>query len=261
MDDPSLKVYHTLQSGSLGGAEGGVKLEKELVLGFELDHKRKAEDEMKKRAIRTAGSYDEFRNLVAVATQKPVTQSDYGSKAVTSVNRALPGESVRAVGSLGLGLELPGGGAEASSLASSSATGMGGSIPTPEGFGLPPGSPGEFDRVWRRLGPGRRGAFLQWLGPQRLGHPFRRDIDGSMLGALVGVIGGGDLEVWEGLSGKDAVLQRLDLMRGILETTPPSSLGLAVDLLSKEEGMVAKTLHQASVTHGHHSALFERLLS
>ena len=52
------------------------KLERELSESFSIEHKRKSEDEMKKRAILTARSYDEFRNLVSVATLKPIASKD-----------------------------------------------------------------------------------------------------------------------------------------------------------------------------------------
>jgi len=243
--DATLDSMKQLLSGSLGGASGGSRLERELVLGFELEHKRKAEDTMKKRAIHTAGSYDEFKNLVAAATQKPLSQSDYGTKAVTSVNKMLSGEAVRGSakeGQLGLGLQLPGceGAAQSETMRASSV-----SISS-DRFGLPPASPGEFERTWRRLSAEKRTAYLSWLGPTRLGYPFRRDIEGTILGAIILELGGGDIEVWEGSRGREAVVYRLDLLRGILEATPPSSLGLAVDTLSREEREAANALKKAS---------------
>ncbi|OQR94425.1 hypothetical protein THRCLA_22237, partial [Thraustotheca clavata] len=51
-------------------------LQKELVNALEEDRKYKATDEMKKRAIHTAGSYDEFRNFVLCADLNPVTSKE-----------------------------------------------------------------------------------------------------------------------------------------------------------------------------------------
>ena len=48
-------------------------LERELQTALEFDVKYKQTDGMKKRAIRVAQSYDDFKNMVACAHQKPVT--------------------------------------------------------------------------------------------------------------------------------------------------------------------------------------------
>jgi hypothetical protein len=45
-------------------------LEKELQSALEFDIKYKQTDSMKKRAVKVAGSYDEFRNMVACAHLK-----------------------------------------------------------------------------------------------------------------------------------------------------------------------------------------------
>jgi hypothetical protein len=125
------------------------------------------------------------------------------------------------------------------------------------GFGLPPNTPGEFERTWRRVEAARRPAYLAWLQPQRLGHAFRIDIDGSMLGAIVSVLGsssssssgssGGELcEEWGGLRGEEAVVARVELAAALLLAAPPSALGLAVDTLSKEEKAAAARLEAAA---------------
>jgi putative flavoprotein involved in K+ transport len=59
---PTLEALH---NGSLGGMAAGARLDAEIAAGFALDAKRQAEDAMKKRAIHTAATYDDFRNLVA----------------------------------------------------------------------------------------------------------------------------------------------------------------------------------------------------
>jgi hypothetical protein len=51
-------------------------LNKELAMALEEDRKYKLTDSMKKRAIRTAANYDEFKNLVACADLTPVSQKD-----------------------------------------------------------------------------------------------------------------------------------------------------------------------------------------
>ena len=45
-------------------------LEKELQAALEFDIKYKETDSMKKRAVKIAGSYDEFKNMVACAHLK-----------------------------------------------------------------------------------------------------------------------------------------------------------------------------------------------
>ena len=260
-----------LLSGALGGAKSEASLQRELVLGFELEHKRKAEDDMKKRAIRTAGSYDEFKNLVAAATQKPIEARDYGGRALTSMNKGLgPGEAAAAAGgggggsggranSLGLAFPepLPAEAAAAAAAAAAAGAGAGAGAPAPAlrpaagaGFGLPPNTPGEFERTWRRVEAARRPAYLAWLQPQRLGHAFRIDIDGSMLGAIVSVLGAGVAgalsEEWAGQGGEEAVRARLQLAAGLLLAAPPSALGLAVDTLSREEKAAAARLADAA---------------
>jgi hypothetical protein len=275
----STQKMQELLAGTLGGATSEKALERELVLGFELEHRRKAEDEMKKRAIHTAGTYDEFKNLVAAATQKPLEAKDYGGKAVMSMNKALGG-GVAAVGaglgggalglggaSLGLGLSFPsgeglgascggasGGSSHAGGVAASPAVGA---IPTPAGFGLPPNSPGEFERTWRRLEAARRPSYLAWLGPSRLGHAFRKDIEGGMLGAIVSALGavqpgGAQLcDEWGGQSGPEAVNLRLDIAAALLQSAPPSALGLAVDTLSSQEKAAAALLLRTAVEQQH----------
>ena len=264
----SAPTMQDLLSGSMGGAKSEASLQRELVVGFELEHRRKAEDEMKKRAIRTAGSYDEFKNLVAAATQKPIEAKDYGSKAVTSMNKALGGAEVAAGGggrANGLGLHFPAqagagaaaAGAAAAAAATPSASAAAPSAPPSGGFGAAPNTPGEFDRAWRRLEAPRRPAFLAWLQPTRLAHAFRMDIDGSQLGAIVGVLGAAEAaagggqahplcEEWAGLTGQAALLLRLELAAALLRTAPPSSLGLAVDTLSAEEQAAAQRLVAAA---------------
>ncbi|KAG9407896.1 hypothetical protein AC1031_021132 [Aphanomyces cochlioides] len=51
-------------------------IQKELAIALEEDRKYKKTDEMKKRAIHTAASYDEFRNFVLCADLKPVSSKD-----------------------------------------------------------------------------------------------------------------------------------------------------------------------------------------
>lgn len=269
-----------LLSGALGGARSEASLQRELVLGFELEHKRKAEDDMKKRAIRTAGSYDEFKNLVAAATQKPIEAKDYGGKALTSMNKCLGGgEAGGAAAALGgagggsrpsgLGLDFPSSAAEAAAAApAAQRVPAPGALAAPAGFGLPPNTPGEFERAWRRMGAAQRPAYLAWLGPPRLSHAFRFDIDGSMLGSIVATLGAPQgaqgpalCQEWAGQGGEGAVRLRLDLAAGLLLGVSPSALGLAVDTLCAEERAAAGRLEAAARALGHQVQALQLLIT
>ena len=54
-------------------------LERELLGALEFDKKYKLQDNMKKRAVKQAPSYDDFRNMVACAHLKKVTRQDIES--------------------------------------------------------------------------------------------------------------------------------------------------------------------------------------
>jgi hypothetical protein len=229
----TLPTMQKLLAGGFGGASNVAYLEKELSLGFELDERRRVEDEMKKRAIHTAPSYEQFRLLVAASSQKPITATDYAKRAVSSSGSLVRGDPSRA---LGLGLSLGGGGAAdgggfPSKLLAAAAPGAPTS-PTST-FGAPPSSPAEFDRTWRRLPTERRLAFCMWLGPQRLGHAFRADIDATTLGPLLLLFASAPCE--EGALGSTLAL-------GAVSSAPAASLGLAVDLLSPAERAAADKL-------------------
>jgi hypothetical protein len=231
-EEKTLPAMQKLLSGAYGGAVSASALEKELSLGFELDNRRRVEDEMKKRAIHTAPSYDQFRLLVAASSQKPVTAADYAKRAAAAAGAAVGGDPSRAVGlglSLGGDAAAGGGGCDAAApsrlLSAGAAGGAASTSPAPS-FGAPPASPAEFERTWRRLPAERRLAFLIWLGPQRLGHAFRMDIDATALGPLLLVFGSDACE--EGALGSNLAL-------GLVSSAPAASLGLAVDLLAPPE--------------------------
>lgn len=136
-------------------------LEKSLSEAFVTDAKRKAEDEMKKRAIVTAKSYDEFRHLVAAAQQKPLDPRDIARKAEVSANRALGGSNTRREAALGfdLGLSVASISSSTASTAAGTAAataagngqGTGSAFGHTLGAGSLPSTAAEFDRAWRRL--------------------------------------------------------------------------------------------------------------
>jgi hypothetical protein len=174
------------------------KLEKELSSAFVTDAKRKAEDTMKKKAILTARSYDEFRHLVAAATQKPLEKGDLGKRAELSANRAFGASGAStsassaaqyiAAQNFGFGFPAGGVGGGPGSAAAASATAAaalrGGQATT-----VLPSSGGDVDRAWRRLPPKpasvRYGYLAATVGPERLAACFKADIDGTLLGNLL----------------------------------------------------------------------------
>ena len=69
-------------------------LEKELVESLKFDITYKQQDNMKKRAVKQAPSYDDFKNMVACAHLKKVTKQDIEElgKSKKCVVRAKPNE-------------------------------------------------------------------------------------------------------------------------------------------------------------------------
>ena len=54
-------------------------LERELAASVEADARYHREDDMKKRAITVAPTYDDFRNMVACAHLKPLSRAEVAS--------------------------------------------------------------------------------------------------------------------------------------------------------------------------------------
>jgi hypothetical protein len=140
-------------------------LERELASAVDREQHRRDVDEMKKRAIHTARSYDEFKNLVACAGMKPLSRQDIGSKAVVPANRmasrlgepqADPFFGTLGLGSLGLGAGVAGDVHTVDAAAGSTRGGGGGGGGVAASGVLPPAprTAAEFDAAWRRLGAG-----------------------------------------------------------------------------------------------------------
>jgi len=192
------------------------KLGAELTTAFEVDRRRKAEDEMKKRSILTCKNYDEFKAKVSVATLTPLTSREMDMRCEVAANKAMragaggaPGAPAGSAASLrgdalGFGL-LPtfgaaGGAQEAASTAAAAAAatamaGAGAGVGTGAGAAArpQPRTASEFEKMWRRLaggpaGAGARYAFLGAVGAERAGECFRADIDGNLLGAVLGAL-------------------------------------------------------------------------
>lgn len=164
-------------------------LEKELTTAFVKDATRKAEDSMKKRAILTARSYDEFRHLVAAATQKPIDKQDITKKAEVSANKSYLGTTSthiqRRNDSIGFGITLP---SASSSLSSSpSSTSKLSQVPTSIS------TRSDIEKAWRRLPKHTmdRYKYLLSLGPTTLENVFKYEIDGTMLGDFLQILSNG----------------------------------------------------------------------
>ena len=264
----TLSALEKLHNGSFGGALGGEKLSRELAAGFALDAKRAAEDAMKKRAIHTASSYDEFKNLVACASQKPLSAADFAARAETEANRfftgtAHPCDLALAAPPGGSGAEEGGGGAgDAAVSASVRAAGLArsGGAADAAAWGAPPRSCLELDRSLRRhAAADARSAFLAWLGPGRLGACFKRDVDAPVLGAVISALAGRLRAAAANGAMEDVGATAVELAVGLVSGASPSALGLAVDCLDKAEKAAVGELGRAAL--GDDRALLERALA
>lgn len=115
-------------------------LERELATAIDDEERRVRVDEMKKRAIGTARSYDEFRNLVLCANQKPVTPAEMSS--LTAMKRSVQFNAASRAAAA----------AEDVSDAASAATGAVRAEETPATFA-------DFEKVWRRHCPDHKSQF------------------------------------------------------------------------------------------------------
>ena len=234
---PSLEGLH---NGSLGGASGGARLERELAAGFALDAKRKAEDAMKKRAIHTAASYDEFRNLVAASSQTPMESGDFSRRVELSANRMLGGGARGLAEPCDLGIATPF--PVETSAAATLGKGAIESVPASskeKNWGAPPGSCLELDRFLRRYKGDMRYEYLLWLGPARLGACFRRDVDAPVFGEAISCIAH---EISKGERAGVVSDAAIALAVGIVSAAPPAALSRAYDMLDENERQSAAVI-------------------
>jgi len=154
------------------------KLEDELAGAVAREKERKDVDDMKKRAITSAKTYDDFKNMVACASLKPLSRGDFSSKAAVSSNKAVhaavPG---RDFGDTGVS-DATAAALAAAARAKAARAGAG---------STPVRNAGEFDREWRRLpkDAGSRFKFLRDLGPDKIAHVFRSEIDSLLLSDII----------------------------------------------------------------------------
>lgn len=189
-------------------------------------------DEMKKKAIKTAGTYDEFKNLVACASQKPV---DRGSLLSFTDAKSVRNTAARSSGAAG-----------ASVTASLVGTVDGASQPIPRNVH-------EFCRDSARAGDAARFAFVSRVPVKRIRRIFAGELDSAILADLLvcfnGVLASGG--VAEGYPGTPAdarnviidvllvlaSVDRFDLTIGLLTKADLVVLGQVLDgLSSADEG-------------------------
>lgn len=150
-------------------------LERELASAVENEATRRAVDEMKKKAIKSAGSYDDFKNLVACAQQKPVDSGSlltFGAAKCTRNRTAAIGVAGSSVGS-GSSAHEP------APLAAVSAALSASPVPLPANVH-------EFTRDWARAcaTPAAKYAYVAAVPPKRLRRIFGGELDSAILSAV-----------------------------------------------------------------------------
>ena len=136
-------------------------LENELSAAVEKERSRVAVDEMKKRAIGTAKSYEEFKNLVACADLKPLAPQDISSKSAVSANHGLSALTAAHSKAAGGGRASAFGLGPAPQTAASPAAAAALSAAAPSTAAASVRNDAEFDRAWRRLPKGNSAARFE----------------------------------------------------------------------------------------------------
>ncbi|KAG6618692.1 coiled-coil domain-containing protein 103 [Phytophthora cinnamomi] len=150
------------------GAFDTAALQQELAQALEDDRLYKLTDSMKKRAIHTAASYDEFKNLVACADLKPISQKELRdfSRAERQTNisykkksRKKPANERRFQ-------------------------------PTAPALDVPPATSVDFCRNWKRYlrTTDAKFRYLQITTPERIADMFKPDIDSDLMAEIVEVL-------------------------------------------------------------------------
>lgn len=171
---------------------------------------------MKKKAIKTAASYDEFKNLVACAQQKPVERGSLLSFSDPKVTKN------RVAGS---------GGVTGSSHPSAA------SLPTPAASSSGPKNILEFTRDWRRCKTAsQRFVYLGSLPPKAVRRVFSSEFDSLVFGEIVScfqecLCGEGAIDGWE-QTVEAACATAFDVL-AVFPSAP--GFGLGLDLLTSED--------------------------
>ncbi|CAM9760254.1 unnamed protein product [Choristocarpus tenellus] len=157
------------------------------------DVHRKSTDEMKKRAIHTAASYDEFRHMVSCANLTPVTSKEMATlsdkkqgwkscSGVTVAPRKRSGNKKRQsrTSPEGSGLGTPSNSSLRSGDTLSHSIGSTRKLPS---------TPSEFERDWRRCqNVEDRQAYLKLVGVAKLRRLFKAQMSPDTLSEMLSVI-------------------------------------------------------------------------
>ncbi|TYZ67176.1 hypothetical protein PybrP1_001670 [[Pythium] brassicae (nom. inval.)] len=147
-------------------------LQQELAQALEDDRLYKLTDNMKKRAIHTAANYDDFKNLVACADLKPISQKELRdfSRNERQTNLTYKLKPRREFGR-GLAFEAP-----------------------PADLHAAPATSVAFCRNWRRYlkTSSEKLRYLKLTTAPTLGEIFKSDLDADLFAEIVGVL----VETW-----------------------------------------------------------------
>ncbi|CAM9451254.1 unnamed protein product [Phaeothamnion confervicola] len=167
------------------GNLNAAKLQRELTAAIGEDDRRRRVDDMKKRAIHTAGTYDEFRHMVSCATLSTVTRRELESLADAKKGWSRRGTGgKKAEGARRGSCAAAVGDSAAAAAASASAAGSLTDASRPAAS-----TPMEFERDWRyRLDDAARLVYLRRTGPKRLAKLFRGEMDAALMGQLLSLL-------------------------------------------------------------------------
>ncbi|KAG7401979.1 hypothetical protein PHYBOEH_008500 [Phytophthora boehmeriae] len=150
------------------GAFDTAALQQELAQALEDDRVYKLTDSMKKRAIHTAANYDEFKNLVACADLKPISQKELRdfSKSERQTNISFKKKPRQ------------------------KANKDRQSQPAAPVLDVPPKTAVDFCRNWKRYlkSADAKFRYLQLTTPERLGKMFKSDMDSELMAEIIHVL-------------------------------------------------------------------------
>ncbi|KAK1944635.1 Coiled-coil domain-containing protein 103 [Phytophthora citrophthora] len=148
------------------GAFDTAALQQELAQALEDDRIYKLTDNMKKRAIHTAANYDEFKNLVACADLKPISQKELRdfSQADRQTNIPFKKKTSRKKAANERRFQ-----------------------PAAPALDVPPATAVDFCRNWKRYlkTTNAKYRYLELTTPERLADMFKADIDSDLMRRLL----------------------------------------------------------------------------
>ncbi|ETI38651.1 hypothetical protein F442_15519 [Phytophthora nicotianae P10297] len=151
------------------GAFDTAALQQELAQALEDDRLYKLTDSMKKRAIHTAANYDDFKNLVACADLKPISQKELRDFSRTERQTNISYKKKPTQKKSGNDRR---------------------SQPAAPALDVPPATAVDFCRNWKRYlkTTDAKFRYLQLTTPERLADMFKPDIDSDLMADIVEVL-------------------------------------------------------------------------